>query len=77
MRSFSPTLLQPTSSTNSEEIDQDIVFSTEQESISPMFDNDDLTRKVEECFRHNNEQQFEDYLMEIDQPSQSKEMILI
>ena len=38
-----------------------------------MNDNDDdLSRKVEQCFRHNSEQKIEDNSMEIDQsPSQS------
>jgi len=67
MRS-SPSLLQPTSSTNIEEDDQDFVSSIEQQTIlSSIIDDDDLNRKVERCFRHNSEQQLEDHFMEIDQ----------
>jgi hypothetical protein len=68
MRSSSPSLLQPTSSTNIEEDDQEFVSSIEQQTIlSSIIDDDDLNRKVERCFRHNSEQQLEDHFMEIDQ----------
>ncbi len=67
MRSTSPSLLQPVPSTNIEEDNQ--------ESISSMIDDDDLNRKVEQCFRDNSEQKLEDHFMDVDQPLEGKEKI--
>jgi hypothetical protein len=61
-------LLQPTTSRNIEEDNQEFVSSIEQQTIlSSIIDDDDLNRKVERCFRHNSEQELEDHFMEIDQ----------
>ncbi len=71
MRSTSPSLLQPVTSTSIDEIGQEFVSSIEQEeSDSPMFNNDDddddddydLMLKVKRCFSHNSKQLFKDQL---------------
>ncbi|CAF3676363.1 unnamed protein product [Rotaria sordida] len=64
------------SSTNTEDDEQELLRLTEQTPKLSMLDDDDdddsddLTRKVEQCLRHNSEQPLEDHFMEIDQPSQ-------
>ncbi|CAF3520428.1 unnamed protein product [Rotaria sp. Silwood1] len=64
------------SSTNIEDDEQELLSLTEQTPKLSMFDDDDddesddLTRKVEQCLRYNNEQQSEDHFMQVDQPSQ-------
>ena len=73
MISSSSTLLEPVTSLNTEIDDQGYVSPTEQTPKLSMFDDDDLTRQVEQCFRDNNEQPSEDYSMQINQPSQGKE----
>jgi hypothetical protein len=73
----SSSLLQPASSTNTEvEDDQEFVSVPEEPPKLSMFDDDDLSRQVEQCFRNNSEQQLEDDFMQIDQPSQGKQNIL-
>ena len=78
MRSPSPSIYQSARSTNTEEIDQELLSSAaeeegEEETISSMsIDNEDLMRKVERFFRNNSEDQLEDHSMQIDSSLQSK-----
>jgi hypothetical protein len=69
-------LLQPAPSTNTEDDDQEFESLTEQPPKLSMFnddeDNDDLSQKVERCFRNNSEQPFNDHFMQIDQTPEGK-----
>ncbi|CAF3120594.1 unnamed protein product [Rotaria sp. Silwood2] len=66
-------ILPPVRSTNNEEDDQEFLPLTKQIPKISIFD-DDLARKVEECFRNNtNEQQSDIDMMEIDQINNNKE----
>jgi hypothetical protein len=66
-------LLQPTTSTNTGEDEEEVTSLTEQPRESSILDDDDLTRQVEQCFRNDSEQQSEVNFMEIARPSRGKQ----